>query len=312
MHEQARGSAGQALIPLGVAGLAAALFIGAALPAAAEPAGQAPAIEEVVVTGSRIRRDAVNQPTAILELDRDELDRTGLTNLGEALQNLPIAGSAPNSQFNVPGNSGFPQDGSGIGAGSVQLSLRNLGANRTLVLVDGRRWVAGASASGVPGTVDLNSIPDNAIERIEILQDGASAVYGSDAIGGVVNIVTDRDFSGLRFDAQTGGYLEHGDGESTALGAKWGAGNGVTHAVLSAILARRTRHRDRGPQAFGVPEPGRHELRRSGLVLFVVYAAGPFRAGSGVRLREPYAERRGAERRWRQHSRIRSRESRRR
>ena len=234
MHEPAHGIAAQALTPFGAAGLAAAFCIATALPTVAEPVAQAPAIEEVVVTGSRIRRDAVNQPTAILELDRDELDRTGLTNLGEALQNLPIAGSAPNSQFNVPGNSGFPQDGSGIGAGSVQLSLRNLGANRTLVLVDGRRWVAGASASGVPGTVDLNSVPDNAIERIEILQDGASAVYGSDAIGGVVNIVTDREFTGLRFDAQTGGYLEHGDGESTALGAKWGVGNGVTHAVLSA------------------------------------------------------------------------------
>ena len=206
----------------------------AADPPESDSSARNPVIEEVVVTGSRIMRDPVNEPTAIMQIGAAGLTRTGLTNLGDALQNLPITGSAPNSQFNVPGNSGFPQDGSGIGAGSVQLSLRNLGAKRTLVLVDGRRWIAGASASGVPGTVDLNSLPDNVIDRIEILQDGASAVYGSDAIGGVVNVITDAAFAGFEFDAQTGGYLQYGDGESTALGLKWGAGDGDTHAVLSA------------------------------------------------------------------------------
>ena len=116
----------------------------------------------------------------------------------------------------------------------MQVSLRNVEAKRTLVLVDGRRWVAGASGSGVPGHVDLNTIPDNVIARVEILQDGASAVYGSDAIGGVVNVITDRDFSGVRLDLQTGGYLAEGDGESTEAGLKWGAGDGTTHRVLSA------------------------------------------------------------------------------
>ncbi|MCY3793098.1 MAG: TonB-dependent receptor plug domain-containing protein, partial [Gammaproteobacteria bacterium] len=124
---------------------------------------EARAIEEVVVTGSRIRRDPLNEPTASMELNRDDLVNTGFTNLGDALQNLPITGSAPNSQFNIPGNQGFPQDGAGIGAGSVQLSLRNLKSIRTLILVDGRRWIPGASASGVPGYVDLNSLPDNMI-----------------------------------------------------------------------------------------------------------------------------------------------------
>ncbi len=191
-------------------------------------------IEEVVVTGSRIRRNPLNEPTAITEIGKAELEQTGLTNLGDMLQNLPISGSAPNSQFNVPGNSGFPQDGAGIGAGGVQLSLRNLEAKRTLILVDGKRWVAGASASGVPSTVDLNTIPDNMIDRIEILQDGASAIYGSDAIGGVVNIITDRDFEGFKLDLQTGGYLSENDGESTELGFKWGGGNDTTHVVFSA------------------------------------------------------------------------------
>lgn len=191
-------------------------------------------VEEVIVTGSRIRRDPLSDATPITEISIGDIQKTGLTNLGDALQNLPITGSAPNSQFNVPGNSGFPSDGAGIGAGSVQLSLRNVEAKRTLILVDGRRWVAGASASGVPSTVDLNTIPDNVIQRIEILQDGASAIYGSDAIGGVVNIITNRDFEGFKLDVQTGGYLSDGDGESTTLSGLWGGGNDQTHLVLSA------------------------------------------------------------------------------
>lgn len=195
---------------------------------------EAEALEEVIVTGSRIRRDPLNEPTAIMQIDAGEIEKTGMTNLGDALQNLPITGSAPNSQFNVPGNSGFPQDGAGIGAGGVQLSLRNVEAKRTLVLVDGKRWIAGASASGVPSTVDLNTIPDNVIQRIEILQDGASAIYGSDAIGGVVNIITNRDFEGFKLNVQTGGYISDSDGESTEVGALWGGGNETTHLVLSA------------------------------------------------------------------------------
>lgn len=139
-------------------------------------------LEEVVVTGSRIRRDPLNEAAAVMELGTADLERTGLTNLGDALQQLPVTGSAINAQFNVPGNSGFPQDGSGIGAGAVEVALRNVGSKRTLVLVDGRRWIPGSSASGVPSAVDLNTIPDNVIERIEILQDGASAIYGSDAM----------------------------------------------------------------------------------------------------------------------------------
>ena len=195
---------------------------------------QSEEIEEVVVTGSRIRRDPLNEPTAIMEIGAQDIEKAGFTNLGDALQNLPITGSAPNSQFNVPGNSGFPQDGAGIGAGAVQLSLRNVEAKRTLVLVDGRRWVAGASASGVPSTVDLNTIPDNVIDRVEILQDGASAIYGSDAIGGVVNIITRQNFDGFRFDAQAGSYLSDGDGESYTYSALWGGGNEDTNLILSA------------------------------------------------------------------------------
>ena len=207
---------------------------GAFAPAEVAKGQEAEAVEEVVVTGSRIRRDPLNEATAITELGYQDIEQTGLTNLGDALQNLPITGSAPNSQFNVPGNSGFPQDGAGIGAGSVQLALRNLEAKRTLVLVNGRRWIAGASASGVPSTVDLNTIPDNVISRVEILQDGASAIYGSDAIGGVVNIITRGDFEGVRLDAQAGSYLSDSDGESYEVSGLFGGRNDTTSLVVSA------------------------------------------------------------------------------
>ena len=216
-----------------------------------------------MVTGSRIRRDPVNEPTPIMAIGRDDLERTGLTNLGDALQNLPITGSAPNSQFNVPGNSGFPQDGAGIGAGSVQLSLRNLEAKRTLILVDGRRWVA-----------------------------GASAVYGSDAIGGVVNIMTDRAFDGFRFDVQTGGYLAEGDGESTEAGLKWGTGNATTHLVLSASYRdeRGIETADRARSAFPNPDSTRCEVPNSYCSSFTPqgrFVFGPnFAGGASVTLND--------------------------
>ena len=219
--------------PIVIAG-ASALVLGLAIaPADIARAQQAEAMEEVVVTGSRIRRNPLDEPVAIMEIGKGDIEQTGVTNLGDALQQLPITGSAVNSKFNVPGNSGFPQDGSGIGAGAVQLSIRNLSAKRTLVLVDGKRWIAGASASGVPNAVDLNTVPDNVIERVEILQDGASAIYGSDAIGGVVNIITRQNFEGFRLDAQAGSYIEDNDGESYEFSALWGGGNDTTHFVLS-------------------------------------------------------------------------------
>ncbi len=215
--------------------VSAALVVSLAItPAELTFAQEADEIEEVIVTGSRIRRNPLDEPVAIMDISAEAIERTGLTNLASALQQLPISGSAINSQFNVPGNSGFPQDGSGIGAGAAQLAIRNLGAKRTLILVDGRRWIAGASASGVPSAVDLNTIPDNVIARIEILQDGASAIYGSDAIGGVVNIITHDSYDGFKLDLQAGGYLSENDGESTQISALWGGGNETTHFVFSA------------------------------------------------------------------------------
>ena len=201
------------------------------------PLAPADELEEVFVIGSRIPRGSPDQAAPTIVLSEDDLSRSGLTGLGAVFQQLPLSGSAINTRFNVPGNLGFPQDGSGIGAGAAQMSLRNLGAKRTLVLVNSRRWIAGASASGVPGAVDLNSLPANVIERVEILPASAAASYGSDAIGGVVNLITYQDFEGLRLGAQTGNHLSHGDGEASRYSLLWGGGNAATRLMASVHYA---------------------------------------------------------------------------
>ncbi len=179
-------------------------------------------IEEVVVTGTRIRQNPLDASAPIMNIDAADLERTGLSSLADNLQRLPGMGSALNSRFNSSGNFGSTQPGEGVGAGAAQVNLRHLDSKRTLVLVDGIRWVNAASATGIPGAADLNTIPISIIERVEVLQDGASAIYGSDAIGGVVNIITKKNFHGFRLDAKTGAFLDDSDGETVDLSATFG------------------------------------------------------------------------------------------
>ena len=180
------------------------------------------AVDEIVITGSRIRQNPLDARTPVQSLSRDDIDRSGDVAIADFLQRLPIAGSAINRSNNSSGNLGFPPDGAGIGAGSSEIDLRYLSSKRVLVLVDGHRWVRGSSASGVSGAVDLNTIPVNAIKRIEVLQDGASTIYGSDAIAGVINIITQDDFDGLNVSAYYGSFDE-GDGESYEYDLSFGA-----------------------------------------------------------------------------------------
>jgi iron complex outermembrane receptor protein len=178
----------------------------------------------IVVTGSRIRHDPLDQTTPTTFVDSADIARTGLSSVADVLQQLPSAGGALNSKFNSSGNFGNPPDGGGVGAGSAEIDLRYLTSRRTLVLVDGLRWVNGASASGIPGSTDLNTIPDGMIDRVEVLLDGASPIYGSDAIAGVVNIITKKNYSGFSASAQVGQYRQ-GDGTTQNYGLTFGTQN---------------------------------------------------------------------------------------
>ena len=195
--------------------------------------------EEIVVTGSRIRRNPLDLDAPRVFIDQTDIQKTGLNSVNDVLQRLPSAGGGLNSRVNNSGNLGNPPNGAGVGAGAATIDLRYLEAVRTLVLVDGLRFVNGSSASGVPGAVDLNAIPESMIERLEVLQDGASAIYGSDAIAGVVNIITKRRQKGFAASAQVGGYLEEGDGWTQNYQLSWGNGtDGPTQIVVGGNFVK--------------------------------------------------------------------------
>ncbi len=170
--------------------------------------------QKVTVTGSRLARDEFSSAAAIDVLTADEAKIEGLGDVAALLQTSTAASGS--AQINAAVSNEFVSNG---GTGAATLSLRGLGANRTLFLLDGRR----AGPSGTRGSVsafDLNSIPLAAVERVEILKDGASAVYGSDAIAGVVNIITKKDDGG-----EIDGFMsvpENGGGEEFRLSGSYG------------------------------------------------------------------------------------------
>lgn len=221
-----------------------------ATPAATEASG-----EEIVVTGSRIRRDPLDQPSPVITVDAESIQRTGLSSVADVLQRLPSAAGGLNSKVNNSGNIGNPPDGGGVGAGSAEIDLRYLTAKRTLVLVDGLRFVNGASASGIPSTVDLNTIQVGSIERIEILQSGQSPLYGSDALAGVVNIITKSQQKGLKASAQFGTFRK-GDGHTQDYNVSYGIQSPGTSVVFggSYVKQEAVRTRDRSISQF--PNPG--------------------------------------------------------
>ena len=200
-----------------VAGAAASV----ASPAVFAQDEDAAELGKVQVTGSRISRTDIETANPVFVVTREDIDRTGLVGIGEILEELPIAGSGLNTVFNNGGD------------GSVRLDLRNLGSNRTLVLVNGRRWVNAVGGGGAGfSSVDLNTIPAAIVERIEVLKDGASAIYGSDAVAGVVNIITKRDFQGMEANAQYGAYDES-DGDTYAYDFSVGATTATTSAFMN-------------------------------------------------------------------------------
>lgn len=173
----------------------------------------------VEVTGSHIRRVEFETAQPLLILDRADLQQTGLSSVGEILQQLPQHASDLNTDYNDGGN------------GETRVDLRNLGANRTLVLLNGHRYV-----NTLDGAVDVGSIPLPIVERIEVLTDGGSAIYGSDAIAGVVNIITRADYAGMEASAYYA-TNEHGDGERRSADVTWGSSGERGSFVLNVSFA---------------------------------------------------------------------------
>ena len=175
----------------------------------AKPAAESEA--EVVVTGSRLKLDPnATAPLPISSVSADQLRAAGNTDVTATLRQIPALISSGTVADSIERGGG--------GTGQATLNLRQLGSNRTLVLIDGQRHVSGVAGAQ---TVDVSTIPSGLIERVDVLTGGASAIYGADAVTGVVNYVLKRNYSGLAIDAQAG-VSDRGDGASYRIDATYG------------------------------------------------------------------------------------------
>ena len=166
-------------------------------------------VEKVEITGSNIKRTDVETVAPVDVITREQIERSGQPTIAEVLRNIPA--NSGNSYSESFLNSFAP--------GASGISLRGLGQKATLVLINGRRTAGYGFAQNLQDTfVDLNSIPSSAVERIEILKDGASAIYGSDAIAGVVNVILRKDYKGIEFTAGGGVAAGNGDYRFSATG----------------------------------------------------------------------------------------------
>ena len=174
-------------------------------------------LEEIIVTGSRVMRSDLDSPSPVLVFDATQLENTGITTLGEFARYLPQ--NADTFSDSNTQNSDFH--------GSSAFNLRGIGLDGTLTLINGRRIAPFGGSGDTSPFVDINSIPVAAIDRIEVLLDGASAIYGSDAVAGVVNIITKKQIEGMTVE---GGYLTtgHGDGEEWDVNLSGGWSNATT------------------------------------------------------------------------------------
>lgn len=202
-------------------------LVGLAAPAMAQttPAPQAEEtsqVGDIVVTGSRIRQPNLTTTSPVTQVTGEDIDVQGVTRVEDLVSQLPQAFAAQNSSV------------SNGASGTATVSLRNLGSSRTLVLIDGKRMGYGSPQDDA---ADLNQIPGQMVERVEVLTGGASAVYGSDAIAGVVNFIMRRDFEGIEIDAQYGFNQHNNDYD--------GVGN------LRDVIARRAAS---NPSQFALPD----------------------------------------------------------
>ena len=180
-------------------GLSAGTLALAASPGALAQDEGAQVLEEITVTGSRIKRADLDTASPVTVLDREAIMAQGITDVGNLIQRMPSMSGTP---LGTTTNNGNTEEG------TVQIDLRGMGVNRTVTLINGHRTVDGG---------DYTTIPSIMIERVEILKDSASAVYGADAVAGVVNIITRKDFNGVNIDAQTADWFDVDSGVQNSL-----------------------------------------------------------------------------------------------
>jgi iron complex outermembrane recepter protein len=208
---------------------------------AAKAAADTPALETVIVTGSHLRRTDSETATPVQVLSAEQMQESGFTSTQQVLNNLTANGQGTLSQ----------SFSGAFAAGAAGISLRGLTVGYTLVLIDGHRTAPyPIGDDGQRSFVDVSNIPFNSIERIEIVKDGASAVYGSDAIAGVVNVILKKSFQGATATADAGTSV-HGDGNTYHVSATWGTGDLVNDGhnfYISGELRKeqQIRFEDRG------------------------------------------------------------------
>jgi iron complex outermembrane receptor protein len=205
--------------------LITSIVVSSSISISASAAEETAKVERIEITGSRIQRQDMETASPVTVIDAAAIRAEGFTSVDELLQaQTSMAGAAVGSSTNNGAD------------GIAQVDLRGMGSQRTLVLLNGRRMVN--SGSGADSAVDLNAIPVAMIARVEILKDGASAVYGSDAIAGVVNIITKKDFEGFQFDVQ-GGMTDKSDGENGEISALYGMNTDSGNYTLGVAYSKR-------------------------------------------------------------------------
>ena len=225
-------------------------------------------IEEVMVTGSYIKGSATDGASPVEVIDREEIENIGAVSIADITRNLSVNSGSENA------SDSFTQ---GSTQGTSNVNLRGLGLSSTLILIDGRRQtLTGATANDGSVFVNTNAIPVVALERVEVLKEGAAAVYGSDAVAGVVNYIFRRDFTGVEFEmsSQEADISGQTDDRVSVI---WGAESGDTNFVLAASIL------DRSPMSGADFNPSLAQLGISGLgTSFLLF--GPSTVASG-----PYA-----------------------
>lgn len=192
--------------------------------------------KEIIITGSRIKRSTFNSASPIAVIDPEIADKRGVVDTAEMLQSSPLASGS--AQVTSAISSNFVTDG---GPGASTISLRGLGANRTLVLLNGRR-AGPAGTRGAVSAFDLNVLPQSIISQVQIEKDGASSVYGSDAVAGVVNIITKTKTKGIELTG-SGNVSQYGGGDQYRLSGAWGTeweGPHRGHVMFAADYYKQT------------------------------------------------------------------------